>query len=70
MFTGESPFPELDADDEDEIRGRFERYQFPPLEMLPGGGDIRNCWTGVYNDATKAVDDLKRWEDTCLQSSF
>jgi hypothetical protein len=70
MFTGESPFPELNADNEDEIRDRFERYKFPHLEILLGGGVIRNCWTRVYNDATEAMDDLKRWEDTCLPPSF
>ena len=53
MLTGEPPFPELDVDDEDEVQRRFERHDFPPLEKLPGGDVIRNCWMGVYDDASE-----------------
>jgi serine/threonine protein kinase len=61
ILTDELPFPDLDVDDEDEIRERFVRQDFPPLEKLPGGDVIRNCWTGVYDDASKAMVDLQRW---------
>jgi serine/threonine protein kinase len=63
ILTDELPFPELDVDDEDEIRLRFARQDFPPLEKLPGGDVIRNCWTGVYDDASKLMVDLQKWID-------
>jgi serine/threonine protein kinase len=63
ILTDKLPFPELNVDDEDEIRERFARQDFPPLEKLPGGDVIRNCWTGVYDDASKAIVDLQRWTD-------
>jgi serine/threonine protein kinase len=66
ILTDELPFPELSVDDEDEIRRRFARQDFPPLEQLPGGDVIRNCWTGVYDDASRAMVDLQRWIDLFL----
>jgi serine/threonine protein kinase len=63
ILTDELPFPDLDVDDEDEIRERFVRQDFPPLEKLPGGDVIRNCWTGVYDDASKLMVDLQKWID-------
>jgi hypothetical protein len=62
-LTDEMPFPELSIDDEDEIRRRFVTQDFPPLEQPPGGDVIRNCGTGVYDDASRAMVDLKRWID-------
>jgi serine/threonine protein kinase len=61
ILTDKLPFPELSVDDEDEIRRRFARQDFPPLEQLAGGDVIRNCWTGVYDDASRAMVDLQRW---------
>lgn len=66
ILTDELPFPELSVDDGDEIRRRFARQDFPPLEQLPGGDVIRNCWTGVYDDASRAMVDLQRWIDLFL----
>ena len=60
ILTDKLPFPELSVDDEDEIRGRFARQDFPPLEQLLGGDMIRNAWTGVYDDASRAMFDLHR----------
>ncbi|KAN0089135.1 mitogen-activated protein kinase [Hyaloscypha variabilis] len=57
ILTDELPFPELSVDDE-EIERRFARQDFPPLKQLPGGDVIRNCWTGVYDDALGAMTDL------------
>ncbi|KAG4436401.1 hypothetical protein IFR05_008124 [Cadophora sp. M221] len=71
ILTDELPFPELSIDDEDEIEReierRFARQDFPPpLEQLPGGDVIRNCWTGVYGNASRAMVDLQRWIDLLL----
>jgi serine/threonine protein kinase len=45
---------------------RFARQDFPPLEQLPGGDVIRNSWTGVYDDASRAMVDLQRRIDLLL----
>ena len=66
ILTDELPFPELSVNDEDEIERRFARQDFPPLEQLPGGDVIRNCWTGVYDNASRAVVDLQRWINLLL----
>jgi len=63
VITGQPPFPDLDAvDSEDEVQIRFKRHEFPPLENLPGGDVIRNCWTGKYDEAIETIVDLQRWE--------
>jgi hypothetical protein len=66
ILTDKLPFPELSVDDEDKIKRRFVRQGFPPLEQLPGGDVIRNYWTGVYDDASRAMVDLQRWIDLLL----
>ncbi|KAF2731949.1 kinase-like protein [Polyplosphaeria fusca] len=64
IVTGNLPFPDLDTLDEDEIQRRFEEHEFPPLEKLPGGDVIRNCWTGSYNSASEIIVDLQKLEKT------
>ena len=60
MITGQPPFPDLDAvDDEDEIQKRFKGGEFPPLERYQGGNVVRNCWAGAYESATETMLDLQ-----------
>lgn len=66
ILNDELPFPELSVDDDEEIERRFARQDFPPLEQLPGGDVIRNCWIGVYDDAFRAMVDLQRCIDLLL----
>jgi serine/threonine protein kinase len=60
IITGELPFPNLDAtDDENEIYRRFKECEFPRLGNLPGGDIIRKCWMGKYSNAAEIIVDLQ-----------
>jgi serine/threonine protein kinase len=61
MMTDMPPFPDLDtADDEDEIRRRFECHEFPSLEQYQWGRVVRKCRLGSYSCATEIMSDLQK----------
>jgi serine/threonine protein kinase len=63
IITGEMPFPDLEADEEEEIDARFQKNEFPPLERVLAGDVIRKCWLRMYNVAAEMRRDLEAY--TC-----
>ncbi|KAF2817569.1 kinase-like protein, partial [Mytilinidion resinicola] len=59
IITGHEPYPELDSfDDEEEIRGRYERAEFPGTDAVLGGEIIRKCWVQLYQNAAQCLAEL------------
>jgi serine/threonine protein kinase len=55
IATGETPFPDLYADEEEEIDRRFNELELPRLEGVLAGDIIEKCWRYLYKDASEAM---------------
>jgi hypothetical protein len=55
IVTGKTPFPDLDADEEEEIDRRFNELELPRLEGVLAANIIQKCWMYSYKDASEAM---------------
>jgi serine/threonine protein kinase len=57
ILTGERPYQEVPSD---EVRRRYELYEFPDVSAISCGDIIERCWRGQISSAQDIADHMSR----------
>lgn len=65
IITSHRPFPQYDTiADEAKFEELYRKGEFPMLEVKEGGGVVKLCWEGRYENSNEVVNDLLTLERT------
>lgn len=63
IMTGREPYEDLS---DDEVTAKYERKEFPSVEVLKCGSAIKGCWTGDFKSAEDVLQALL--EDSLVET--